>query len=48
MKQTPLLALAALLLAPLALLHVAGVPQPARPKLQFINGSSETIDIVWL
>ena len=37
-----------LLLAPLALLHAAGVPQPARPKLQFINGSSETIDIFWL
>ena len=39
---------AALLLAPLARLHAAGVPQPARPKLQFINGSSETIDIFWL
>jgi hypothetical protein len=43
MKQTSLLVLAALLMAPLALLHAAGVPQPARPKLQFINGSSETI-----
>jgi hypothetical protein len=40
--------IAALLLAPLAPLHAAGVPQPARPKLQFINGSSETIDIFWL
>jgi hypothetical protein len=33
---------------PPALLHAAGVPQPARPKLQFINGSGQTIDIVWL
>ncbi len=39
---------AALLLAPLAVLHAAGVPPPARPKLQFINGSSQTIDIFWL
>jgi len=38
---TPLLAL-------LALVHAAGVPEPARPKLQFINGSTETMDIFWL
>ena len=30
------------------MLHAADAPQTARPKLQFINGSSETIDIFWL
>lgn len=47
-RRTPLAFSAALLMMPLALLHAAGVPQPVRPKLQFINGSSQTIDIVWL
>jgi hypothetical protein len=38
-------ALAALLLAPL---HAADAPQLSRPKLQIINGSSQTVDIFWL
>jgi len=47
MKHTfPLLA--ALLLAPLAALNAADAPQPPRPKLQIINGSSQTLDIFWL
>ena len=40
--------LAAQLLALLAALHAAEAPQLPRPKLQIINGSSQTIDILWL
>jgi len=43
-----LFVLAALLLAPLAALHAADAPQLPRPKLQIINGSSQTVDIFWL
>jgi hypothetical protein len=38
----------ALLLAPLAALHAADAPQLPRPRLQIINGSSQTVDIFWL
>jgi len=41
-------ALTALLLAPLAVSDAADAPTPPRPKLQIINGSSQTIDILWL
>jgi len=40
--------LAALLLAPLAVSDAADAPTPPRPKLQIINGSSQTVDILWL
>jgi hypothetical protein len=46
-KLTPLI-LTALLLAPLAALHAADAPQLPRPRLQIINGSSQTVDIFWL
>ena len=48
MTKASSLALAALLLAPLAAAHAADAPQPPRPKLQIINGSGQTIDIFWL
>jgi hypothetical protein len=41
-------ALTALLLAPLAVSGAADAPEPPRPRLQIINGSSQTIDIFWL
>jgi len=31
-----------------ALVPATGAPEPPRPKLQIINGSTETIDIFWL
>ena len=37
-----------LLLASLASLNAADAPQLPRPKLQIINGSSQTVDIFWL
>jgi hypothetical protein len=40
--------LTALLLAPLAVSDAADAPTPPRPKLQIINGSSQTVDILWL
>jgi hypothetical protein len=40
--------LAALLLAPLAAAHAADAPQLPRPKLQIINGSTQTVDVLWL
>ena len=46
--RTTLIVLAAGLLAPLAALHAADAPQPPRPKLQIINGSSQVIDVFWL
>ncbi len=38
----------ALLLAPLTGPHAADTPRPPRPRLQFINGSDQTIDIFWI
>jgi len=40
--------LTALLLAPRAVSDAADAPTPPRPRLQIINGSSQTIDILWL
>jgi len=47
MKRT-LITLVGLLTAPLAALHAADAPQLPRPRLQIINGSSQTVDIFWL
>jgi len=43
-----ILSLTALLLAPLAALHAADALQLPRSKLQIINGSNQTVDILWL
>ncbi|MGA2497810.1 MAG: hypothetical protein ABSH20_08720 [Tepidisphaeraceae bacterium] len=48
MTRITSLALAVLLLVPLAVLRAADAPQPPRPKLQIINGGGQTIDIFWL
>ncbi|MBE3098932.1 MAG: hypothetical protein IMZ44_17590 [Planctomycetes bacterium] len=43
-----ILTFTALLLAPLAALHAADAPKLPRPRLQVINGSSQTVDVFWL
>jgi len=46
--QSNLLMLAILLLAPVSVSHAADTPELPRPRLQIINGSSQTVDIFWL
>jgi len=48
MNKLTSLTIATLLLAPLAALKAADAPQLPRPRLQIINGSSQTVDIFWL
>jgi len=47
MKQT-ILMLTALWLALLPPLHAAEASAPPRPRLQIINGSTQTIDVFWM
>jgi hypothetical protein len=46
--KSDILMLAILLLAPVAVPHAADPPELPRPRLQIINGSSQTVDVFWL
>lgn len=46
--RSDILMFAILLLGPLAVSDAADALTPPRPRLQIINGSSQTIDILWL